>query len=150
MIEPVPLQDIDRIRASTNASVITGPELRTIFLGMDQSREELLFSNVKGKNPFKDVRVREAMFQGNRRRLDQDAGDAQHVDAIRIDDSARAIQTIGRFRSSTVRSRAIQRDYSAKPAIRTVSKWEWIARMIATSTTQISASRWLACSRVWE
>ena len=59
----MPLQDIDRIRASTNASVITGPELRTIFLGMDQSREELLFSNVKGKNPFKDIRVREAMFR---------------------------------------------------------------------------------------
>src|SRR5690606_20819382 len=29
--------------------------------GMDQSRGELLFSDVKGKNPFKDIRVREAM-----------------------------------------------------------------------------------------
>lgn len=63
VIEPVPLQDIERINSSTNASVITEPELRTIFLGMDQTREELLFSNVKGKNPFKDVRVREAMFR---------------------------------------------------------------------------------------
>ena len=63
VIEPVPLQDIDRIKASSNAGVITGSELRTIFLGMDQSREELLFSNVKGKNPFKDIRVREAMFR---------------------------------------------------------------------------------------
>lgn len=63
VIEPVPLQDIDRIRASANARVITGPELRTIFLGMDQSRDELLFSSVKGKNPFKDIRVREAMFR---------------------------------------------------------------------------------------
>ena len=63
VIEPVPLQDIDRIRAGSNADVLTGPELRTIFLGMDQSREELLFSNVKGKNPFKDIRVREAMFR---------------------------------------------------------------------------------------
>ena len=40
-----------------------GPELRTIFLGMDQARDELLYSNVKGKNPFKDVRVREAFFK---------------------------------------------------------------------------------------
>lgn len=63
VIEPVPLQDIDRIKTSSNADVIAGPELRTIFLGMDQSREELLFSNVKGKNPFKDIRVREAMFR---------------------------------------------------------------------------------------
>ena len=40
-----------------------GPELRTIFIGMDQVRDELLFSNIKGKNPFKDVRVREAFFK---------------------------------------------------------------------------------------
>ena len=42
---------------------MTGPELRTIFLGMDQTRDELLYSNVKGKNPFKDVRVREAFYK---------------------------------------------------------------------------------------
>ncbi len=39
------------------------PELRTIFLGMDQKRDELLFSNVKGTNPFKDKRVRQAIYQ---------------------------------------------------------------------------------------
>jgi peptide/nickel transport system substrate-binding protein len=42
---------------------LTGPELRTIFLGMDQKRDELLYSNVKGKNPFKDKRVRQAFYQ---------------------------------------------------------------------------------------
>ena len=30
---------------------------------MDQSRDELLYSNVKGKNPFKDRRVRQAFYQ---------------------------------------------------------------------------------------
>ena len=30
---------------------------------MDQTRDELLYSNVKGKNPFKDVRVREAFYK---------------------------------------------------------------------------------------
>ena len=30
---------------------------------MDQKRDELLFSSVKGKNPFKDVRVRKAFYQ---------------------------------------------------------------------------------------
>ncbi len=30
---------------------------------MDQKRDELLFSNVKGKNPFKDKRVRQAFYQ---------------------------------------------------------------------------------------
>jgi peptide/nickel transport system substrate-binding protein len=63
VIEPVPIQDIARVNSSDNASVMTGPELRTIFLGMDQVRDELLYSSVKGKNPFKDIRVREAFYK---------------------------------------------------------------------------------------
>src|SRR6195952_2736565 len=63
VIEPVPIQDIGRVDSSPNAQVLKGPELRTIFLGMDQTRDELLYSNIKGKNPFKDVRVREAFFK---------------------------------------------------------------------------------------
>ena len=63
IIEPVPIQDIQRVNSSNNAQVLTGPELRTIFLGMDQTRDELLESNVKGKNPFKDKRVREAFYK---------------------------------------------------------------------------------------
>lgn len=63
VMEPVPVQDIARINASPNARVITGPELRTIFLGMDQKRDELQYSNIKGKNPFKDKRVRQAFYQ---------------------------------------------------------------------------------------
>jgi peptide/nickel transport system substrate-binding protein len=63
LIEPVPIQDIDRVNASGTATVLSGPELRTIFLGMDQVRNELLYSSVKGKNPFKDIRVREAFYK---------------------------------------------------------------------------------------
>ena len=63
MMDPVPLQDIARINANPGLKVMTGPELRTIFLGMDQKRDELLFSSVKGKNPFKDKRVRQAFYQ---------------------------------------------------------------------------------------
>ncbi len=63
VMEPVPLQDVDRIKAAGKFTVLQGPELRTIFLGMDQKRDELLFSNVKGKNPFKDHRVRQAFYQ---------------------------------------------------------------------------------------
>jgi peptide/nickel transport system substrate-binding protein len=63
MMEPVPVQDIARIAANPNLKVLQGPELRTIFLGMDQARDELLYSNVKGKNPFKDKRVRQAIYQ---------------------------------------------------------------------------------------
>jgi peptide/nickel transport system substrate-binding protein len=63
IIEPVPLQDISRVDSSPNAQVLKGPEVRTIYLGMDQIRDELLYSNVKGKNPFKDIRVREAFYK---------------------------------------------------------------------------------------
>jgi ABC-type dipeptide transport system, periplasmic component len=56
MMEPVPLQDIEKLKAAPALNVLQGPELRTIFLGMDQARDELLFSNIKGKNPFKDKR----------------------------------------------------------------------------------------------
>jgi peptide/nickel transport system substrate-binding protein len=60
MIEPVPVQDIDRLNHTPGRKVLQGPELRTIFLGMDQARAELTDSDVKGKNPFKDSRVRQA------------------------------------------------------------------------------------------
>ncbi len=63
VMEPVPVQDIDRINAGATTRVLAGPELRTIFLGMDQKRDELLYSSVKGKNPFKDKRVRQAFYQ---------------------------------------------------------------------------------------
>jgi peptide/nickel transport system substrate-binding protein len=63
MMEPVPLQDVERIKSAGGFTVLQGPELRTIFLGMDQKRDELQFSSVKGKNPFKDKRVRQAFYQ---------------------------------------------------------------------------------------
>jgi peptide/nickel transport system substrate-binding protein len=63
VMEPIPVQDIDRVNNNPGTRAITGPELRTIFLGMDQKRDELLYSSVKGKNPFKDKRVRQAFYQ---------------------------------------------------------------------------------------
>ena len=63
VMEPVPVQDIDRVNGNAGTKVLVGPEMRTIFLGMDQKRDELLYSNTKGKNPFKDKRVRQAFYQ---------------------------------------------------------------------------------------
>lgn len=63
MIEPAPLQDVDRINASNDAKVLQGPEVRTIYLGFDQRRDELKYADVKGKNPFKDARVRRAFYE---------------------------------------------------------------------------------------
>jgi peptide/nickel transport system substrate-binding protein len=60
MIYTVPPQDMQRLSNSDGLKVYQTPELRTIFFGFDQSRNELLHSDVKGKNPFKDRRVRQA------------------------------------------------------------------------------------------
>ncbi|MFI8618611.1 ABC transporter substrate-binding protein [Acidovorax sp. NPDC077693] len=57
------LQDLARIRQTPTLKVLEGAEYRTIFLGLDQYREELPGSDVKGKNPLKDVRVRKALYQ---------------------------------------------------------------------------------------
>lgn len=59
----LPLQDVDRVRANPDLAVVQGPELRTIYLGMDLFRDELLYSDVKGRNPLKDHRVREALYR---------------------------------------------------------------------------------------
>lgn len=62
VLDPSP-QDLGRVRASPEFKVIDGVENRTIFFGMDQFRDELPGSDVKGKNPLKDQRVRKALYQ---------------------------------------------------------------------------------------
>jgi peptide/nickel transport system substrate-binding protein len=59
----IPLQDIQRVTADPRLQVVQGPELRTIYFGFDQARPELLYSDVKGRNPLKDKRVRQAIYQ---------------------------------------------------------------------------------------
>ena len=58
-----PLQDLKRIEGTSGLQVKTVNQIRTIFLGMDQSIAELRTSSIKGKNPLADVRVRQAMYQ---------------------------------------------------------------------------------------
>jgi len=62
VLDPSP-QDLPRLRSNADLKVIDGVENRTIFLGMDQHRDELPGSSVKGKNPLKDARVRKALYQ---------------------------------------------------------------------------------------
>jgi len=62
MIYTVPPRELDRLAREPNLRVVEGPELRTIFLGFDEWRPQLLDGSVKGRNPFKDHRVREAFY----------------------------------------------------------------------------------------
>jgi peptide/nickel transport system substrate-binding protein len=61
MIYSVPPQDMARIKQTDSLQLLQTPELRTIYLGFNQTRAELPSSDVKGKNPFKDQRVRQAV-----------------------------------------------------------------------------------------
>jgi peptide/nickel transport system substrate-binding protein len=61
MVTDLPTQDVSRLKQNANLKVLEGHEVRTIFIAMDQHSPELKYSNVKGKNPFKDVRVRKAL-----------------------------------------------------------------------------------------
>lgn len=55
------LQDLERLAATPGILVRRTRENRVVFLGFDQKRDELLYSNVKGRNPLKDARVRQAI-----------------------------------------------------------------------------------------
>jgi peptide/nickel transport system substrate-binding protein len=61
VLDPPP-QDVRRLEESKGVKVVRGQENRVVFFGFDQSRDELLYSSVKGRNPFKDVRVRTAVY----------------------------------------------------------------------------------------
>ena len=62
VLDPAP-RDVPRLRNTAGVKVVEGPENRIIFIGMDQQRDELLYGSVKTKNPFKDLRVRQALYQ---------------------------------------------------------------------------------------
>ena len=62
ILDPPP-QDVPRLRKQAGVKVVEGPENRIVFFGFDQEREQLLYSDVKGKNPFKDRRIREAIYR---------------------------------------------------------------------------------------
>jgi len=61
LVTDLPTQDVARLRQDPKLKVLDGHENRTIFIGMDQHNNELKYASVKGKNPFKDVRVRRAL-----------------------------------------------------------------------------------------
>ena len=61
LVTDLPTQDVTRLRGDTKLKVLDGHEVRTIFIALDQFNPELKYSDVKGKNPFKDIRVREAL-----------------------------------------------------------------------------------------
>ncbi|WP_281973854.1 ABC transporter substrate-binding protein [Ruegeria faecimaris] len=64
MINPVPIQDVARLKENGDVDVIQGIEARVIMLGFDHQAEVLKYTDDAGKpNPFRDPRVRKAVAQ---------------------------------------------------------------------------------------
>jgi peptide/nickel transport system substrate-binding protein len=61
LLTDVPVQDLERLGKDKRLKVLNGPEVRTIFLAPDMGSPELKHASVKGKNPFADKRVRQAL-----------------------------------------------------------------------------------------
>ncbi len=57
------VQDIASLREDPGIRLWQVGEQRLVFLGFDQHRDELLHSDMKSRNPFKDRRVRLALYQ---------------------------------------------------------------------------------------
>ncbi|MBL8342413.1 MAG: ABC transporter substrate-binding protein [Rubrivivax sp.] len=57
-----PYQDIARLKTDTRITLTRMPDIGQQYLTFDQARDELEFSDVKGRNPFKDLRVRRAVY----------------------------------------------------------------------------------------
>jgi peptide/nickel transport system substrate-binding protein len=60
-VQEPPPQDISRLKSNPSIKVVEGADARVQYLAFDTGRNELLYSDVKGKNPLKDVRVRQAI-----------------------------------------------------------------------------------------
>ncbi len=61
VIDP-PFQDVARLKRDTSLKIVETTDIGTQYLGFDQSRDGLQFGEAKG-NPFKDLRVRQAIAQ---------------------------------------------------------------------------------------
>ncbi|MEM9577620.1 MAG: ABC transporter substrate-binding protein [Pseudomonadota bacterium] len=61
-INPVPIQDVARLKENPNVKVIQGIEARVIMLGFPHEADALKYSSdVTDANPFSDARVRQAV-----------------------------------------------------------------------------------------
>ncbi len=60
VIDPA-VQDLDRLRNSAGVTVEQAISVGTQYLGFDHKRDTLIHGDAGGRNPFKDIRVRQAI-----------------------------------------------------------------------------------------
>ena len=124
MVEPVPIQDVERLKADPGVTVIEGVEARTIFLGFRHAPETLLDG---APNVFRDARVRRAVNH------------AINVDALTRVIMRGAAQPVSQLTDPA--SRGFSRDLAARPAFDPAA-----ARALLAEAGAEGASFTLACS----
>ena len=62
MVMDPPYQDIGRLKSDASITLAQTADIGQQYLAFDQARDELQDSDVKGRNPFKDIRVRKAVY----------------------------------------------------------------------------------------
>jgi len=60
-IQDVPVQDLKRVGSQPGLKIGTASQNRVIFFGLNVGADDLATDDVDGKNPFADLRVRQAM-----------------------------------------------------------------------------------------
>ena len=58
-----PMQDFGRLESDPNLKIVTSKEVRTVFFGFDLKSDTLRYGSGVADNPFKDIRVRKAVYQ---------------------------------------------------------------------------------------
>jgi peptide/nickel transport system substrate-binding protein len=62
-VQEIPTGQLDRVRAAPGVRLEQGEAALTQYLGFDLTSPELRTANIKGRNPFRDKRVRQAVYQ---------------------------------------------------------------------------------------
>jgi peptide/nickel transport system substrate-binding protein len=57
----IPAQDVARLQQNPDLKIAKTDEFRTIFFGFDLKSDKLKYADVADKNPFRDLRVRQAI-----------------------------------------------------------------------------------------
>jgi peptide/nickel transport system substrate-binding protein len=61
LVIDIPAQDVARLQQNADLKISKVDEFRTIFFGFDLKSDKLKYADVADKNPFKDIRVRQAI-----------------------------------------------------------------------------------------
>ena len=138
-----PFDALDRIEGTPGLKLAQTTQLRSVWLSFDQASPELRSSDIKGRNPFKDKRVRQAMYQ------------AIDIETIRDDVMQGLSVPAGMIIPPGVNGHAPELDqrlpyipqlrdrYLPRRGTRRGSASRSTAPTTTTSTTKRSAARWL-------